>query len=409
MNNTTILDFTQNLLKRMTISSYIAINPKDNISDEIDLSLRAMLFGTDNYTLLLENSMYQAQDNTIYRFFDEYHCNYIFMKLPKDEQDSFFFIGPYLPNILDKESIMKKANNLKLSDNQTEKFIYYYNSLPIVEDENILFSIMCTLADSVWGKDKYNIEYIDYMIPDRSKPICVVPDYSEPRHNARSIIELEENYANEKMLMEIVSKGQLHKLSVLSSEALSKATEQRLSDSLRNRKNYLIILNTLLRKSAENGGVHPLFIDRLSSSFAKQIEDVRSIEQSNSLQSDMMREYCVLVKKHSLNNLSPIVGKAVMMISYDLTDDLSLKTISNRLNITPSYLSALFRKELCCTLTEYVTQKRFEHAINLLNTTNKMINVIAFECGIQDTNYFIKLFKKRTGLTPTQYRAQIRN
>ena len=93
----------------MHISSHIAINPSERISSEIDLGLRAMLFNVENYTALLHNSMSDAKPNTIYRFFDEYHCNYIFMRLPEVENEKYFYIGPYLPRPASDEQIHHKA------------------------------------------------------------------------------------------------------------------------------------------------------------------------------------------------------------------------------------------------------------------------------------------------------------
>jgi AraC-like DNA-binding protein len=91
----------------------------------------------------------------------------------------------------------------------------------------------------------------------------------------------------------------------------------------------------------------------------------------------------------------------------DLTADLGLKTIAQKLNVNSSYLSTLFRTECGCTLTEYVTRERIDRGIYLLQRTEKSVQEIAAECGIQDANYFIKLFKKLTGLTPGRYREQM--
>ena len=121
----------------------------------------------------------------------------------------------------------------------------------------------------------------------------------------------------------------------------------------------------------------------------------------------MIRSYCILVKQHSLSQYSSLIGKTITLVAYDLTADLSLNSIAKQLNVNPSYLSGLFRKECNCTLTEYVNKKRIDYAIELLRKTDKLVNVVSYECGIQDTNYFIKLFKKYTGTTPTQYREQI--
>ncbi len=401
------LKFVRDLMKAMHISTHISINPREKISYEIDLGLRAMLFHTDNYTDILHNSMYDAKSNTIYRFFDEYHCNYLFMRLPDTDDDRFFFIGPYLPSALSEEQIKQKSDFLELNTEKYNRLLEYYNSLPIIEDENILFNIINTLAQTLWeSSENYAIEYIEYMIPDQIDPICVSPIYETFQNSPYTLTALENNYANEKKLMDAISKGQIHKVNAIASSVYNNGTQQRLSDSLRNRKNYLIILNTLLRKAAEQGGVHPLHIDRLSSAFAQKIEAVHSIDSSLCLQSTMIRKYCILVNEHSLSNYSYLIGKTIILIAYDITADLSLKSIAKQLSVSPAYLSALFKKECGVTLTDYVNKKRIEHALYLLQNTTKLVHTISYECGIQDSNYFIKIFKKHTGLTPQKYREQ---
>lgn len=411
------LVFVKKLLTNMHISSHIAADPGQHISTEIDLGLRAMLFGLDDYASYLQSSMLESKENTIYRFFDEYFCCYMFLKMPDRKPEQYFFVGPYLCASPSDAQIRAKAMTLDLDQEHAEQFLQYYYHLPILEDENMLFAIMNTLGDTLWSsQDNYRIEYIDYMIPDRTKPVCAESFSDIPEETASftspeqpvSLDMLERSYQNEKWLMEAVSQGHLHKVSSITSAAYNSGIRKRISDSLRNRKNYLIILNTVLRIAAEWGGVHPLHIDRMSSEFAHRIEQVRTIDKSLRLQSDMIREYCLLVKRHSLNNHSYLVGKTITLISYDLSADLGLKHIAAKLNVNPSYLSALFHKECGCTLTEYVNQKRMEHAAGLLGKTTLSINAVAAECGITDTNYFIKLFKRFSGLTPTQYRNQTR-
>ena len=73
------------------------------------------------------------------------------------------------------------------------------------------------------------------------------------------------------------------------------------------------------------------------------------------------------------------------------------------MNINASYLSNTFRKEIGTTLTDYVRTKRIEYAKKLLETTSLQIQSIAQKCGILDLNYFSKVFKKYTGLTPSEY------
>ena len=124
---------------------------------------------------------------------------------------------------------------------------------------------------------------------------------------------------------------------------------------------------------------------------------------------EMVRRYCLLVRNHSMKGYSLLIRKVLTQIDYDLTADLSLKNLASQLNVNPSYLSTLFKKETGSTLTEYVNQKRIEHAIFLLNSSSLQIQMIAQYSGIPDVNYFTKTFKKIIGITPKEYRDKITN
>lgn len=399
------LSFLQELFKNMNISSCVLESPGKRIPPEIDLFLRADLFGLDNYSDFLQNSMSQAKDKTIYRFYDEYDCNYIFFRLP--EPDSYFFIGPYLLALPTEQRIMQKASSLALHQEQTERMHLYYTTLPLIDDENLLLSMANTFATHLWGSpEQYVMEYVDYAIPDRYEPIpyCAAPGQVDVKLTDLSLLEA--SYASENRLMEAVSKGKLHLVTAAASTVFNNGAQRRLNDSLRDRKNYLIILKTLLRKAAEYGGVHPIHLHRLSAHYAGLIENTRTIKQSFQIQENMIRDFCQLVKQHSLSHYSYYVGQTITIIQYDLTADLKLKTIAEKLNVNSSYLSTLFHKEVGCTLTEYINKQRIERGVHLLQLTAKPVQEIAEDCGFQDVNYFIKLFKKQTGVTPSRYRIR---
>mgnify|MGYP000373380085 CR=1 FL=1 len=123
---------------------------------------------------------------------------------------------------------------------------------------------------------------------------------------------------------------------------------------------------------------------------------------------DMVKEYCLLVKKHCSNNYSLPIQRVITYIDTDLTADLSLKALSDSLNINSSYLSTLFKKETGMTLTNYVNKKRIEHAVYLLSSTDMQIQNIAQYCGIPDVNYFTKIFKKVMNKTPSEFKEEMR-
>ena len=218
---------------------------------------------------------------------------------------------------------------------------------------------------------------------------------------------LEERYQIEALLMKYISQGNYDKALSTLSGLNTTFMENRASTRLRDYQNYCIVMNTLLRKGAESGLVHPIHIDKLSSYFARKIETITSFEQGKS--SEMIRKYCFLVKNHSMKDYSLLVQKVVTRIETDLTADQSLKTHAELLNVHPSYLSTLFRKETGVTLTDYVNQKRIEYGVFLLNTTNMQVQSIAQHCGIPDINYFTRIFKKQIGKTPSEYKKTLHN
>ena len=207
--------------------------------------------------------------------------------------------------------------------------------------------------------------------------------------------------------MQAVSMGQIPKAELLFTTLSNHQFESRSTNALRNIKNYLIVLNTLLRVAARNGDVPPFHIDNLSSAFAYKIEATTSTNAGMALMKEMVRKYCLLVKNHSMKGYSLLIRKVLTQIDYDLTADLGLKNLASLLNVNPSYLSTLFKKETGSTLTEYVNQKRIEHAVFLLNSSNLQIQMIAQYSGIADVNYFTKTFKKIIGITPKKYRDKI--
>lgn len=219
---------------------------------------------------------------------------------------------------------------------------------------------------------------------------------------------VERRYAFENELMESVAKGQLEKAAVLS-KALSKADfPSRADDLLQSIKHYAIITNTLLRKAAQKGGVHPTKLHSISSGFAEDIEKLTDVEAARSLLGQMVLNYCRLVRKHTVTSYSPPVQRAVACIDADLTAELSLRTLASALNISSSYLSTMFKKETGQTLTGYIHEKRILHAMHLLQTTNLQVQIIAQQCGMTDVHYFSKVFKKFAGLSPREYRAACR-
>ncbi|MDO4337119.1 MAG: AraC family transcriptional regulator [Eubacteriales bacterium] len=175
-------------------------------------------------------------------------------------------------------------------------------------------------------------------------------------------------------------------------------------ENLRAQKDFAIAFDTLLRKSAEQAGVHPVHTDSMSDFHVKQIEQFTCRDDSLSYQDQIIHNYCTLIHLYSTKSYSRKIQRILTFIDTNLRADLSLKTFSEYLSVNSSYLSARFKKEVGLSLTEYVNQKRILYAQSLLATTNLPLKSVAQQCGIPDIYYFSRLFKKITGITPKKYR-----
>ncbi|ASI90070.1 MULTISPECIES: helix-turn-helix transcriptional regulator [Vibrio] len=79
-------------------------------------------------------------------------------------------------------------------------------------------------------------------------------------------------------------------------------------------------------------------------------------------------------------------------------------SIAKRFHISPNHLSRLFRQQGHMTLADYITWVRMERAKFMLKKYDFKLQEVATRCGYQDVNYFFRVFKSRTGQTPSEYR-----
>lgn len=122
----------------------------------------------------------------------------------------------------------------------------------------------------------------------------------------------------------------------------------------------------------------------------------------------MVHQYCALVNNYSRRNYSALVQFCLDYIDSHYKEPLSLDSLAKLCSVSHSYLSGLFHKETKMTVTDYINTTRIRQSMILLNTTLLSIHDIAAQCGFTDTNYYSRIFKKYHGVSPKEYRAQMR-
>ena len=141
----------------------------------------------------------------------------------------------------------------------------------------------------------------------------------------------------------------------------------------------------------------------MSSSFSELL----SCKDTNLLLQKIRTTFARIVWNTSKRNDSLTQDVGERMTAYiraNYAQDISLDDMAEKLNLSPKYCSALFKKQTGQTFKKALNEYRVERAKELLRQEpDKKINDLAMEVGFVSANTFIQVFKQYTGTTPRQY------
>ena len=102
---------------------------------------------------------------------------------------------------------------------------------------------------------------------------------------------------------------------------------------------------------------------------------------------------------------SLLMGKVKKYLQHNyMLYDISLDSVSAILNINASYFSAQFKRAFGVNFVDYLTDLRMNAAKELLMDPFRATAEVASMVGYESPNYFARAFKKKTGMTPTEFR-----
>lgn len=120
----------------------------------------------------------------------------------------------------------------------------------------------------------------------------------------------------------------------------------------------------------------------------------------------MSEETSVITKEKNLYKGSIILKPALEYIQNNCSESITLNKMASLCNISPSYFSKLFKREVRENFSNYVNKVRIKKAKELLQNSDIPVINISIDLGFEDCGYFIKVFKNIEGVTPAMYRKR---
>lgn len=352
--------------------------------------------------MTLEELVGVPAPKTLYRVADAFGLRYAVASI--GDGGDCLFAGPYLETAFDRERIMEAAEQAGLSRARTEEICACCAELPIIPRNSRLTVIVDCFCERLWNEQNFAVVDVE----SRGVLSAMNEQSGEDvRETRERLVKRRYEYENE--LIWAVSRGNIQKVEQIMAMFFSENMERRVPDPVQNVKYHCIITNTLMRKAAEKGGVHLGEIDRMSQAFTRRIDRSQSERVAMALLEEIVREYCKTVRKKALRQYSLTVQRAVVRIESDLSSNLTLSALAGELGVSGGYLSAAFHRETGERLTDYVRRRRMEYARHLLENTTLQVQTVAAHCGMEDVQYFGRLFRRDCGVAPGKYREIIQS
>lgn len=160
-----------------------------------------------------------------------------------------------------------------------------------------------------------------------------------------------------------------------------------------------LILNYYLNKQTNHSSS--------SSSMQAIVNTLFSVDEVKKYYRQFFLNVTNMVRDKSVYANQALIDRIMIYMQRNYQKDLTQEFIASLFYLNRSYLSQLFRQKTGEKFIDYLNDIRIEKAKELLTTTDRKMYQIAKASGYDNTKYFFRVFKKRTGCTPEQYREKM--
>ncbi|MEI6166225.1 MAG: AraC family transcriptional regulator [bacterium] len=163
------------------------------------------------------------------------------------------------------------------------------------------------------------------------------------------------------------------------------------------------MMGYLTRAAVEDSPILESLIER-NHQWMERLIRARDFEALSRVLTDALNDFIEGIYVHGFNRSNAHVTRALDYITRNYMKPIRLKDIAREVGLSPYRLAHVVKEHSGKTLLQMIIHSRVQNAIQLLGNTNKSCTEIAYEVGFNDQSYFIRHFKRLTGITPARYR-----
>ncbi|MGN1024726.1 MAG: helix-turn-helix transcriptional regulator [Lachnospiraceae bacterium] len=349
-----------------------------------------------NLALLLSS----AKEECIYELQDQVGTCLILFRFG----GQVLFVGPYVQNPFDPLWARQFLAKHHESATRITAFQLYYTALPLISLQAMLHTLKACLG--ALGDDKKVYAY---------QPLRGIQEQSTGTgillsgEDQETFEELKKSYEAENAFSDAIAAGDVDGMLAAYHEMGHRPPQQTVDTFISHADPVLglTVVRTLARKAAERGGLSILDINRITQKAVQCLRAARTFSDQNRITKDMLVELAEAVRaaRERLSGCSFPVRQCLEYIRLHFSNDIRISQLTELTGLSASRISTLFREETGRTVTDWIRSFRCQEAAQLLKNSDLAIQEISTYVGYPDNNYFVKVFRREMGCTPSDYRA----
>lgn len=167
-------------------------------------------------------------------------------------------------------------------------------------------------------------------------------------------------------------------------------------------KEYISQLIVMIKRIVFNMGIELKRFE--NTGLLIELNNLMEIEEIKLWSINTLYSIIEKLEEHKNRKENAAIKKIHEYVNKSFNKDITLEMVAMEVNLSPQYVSKIFKEELGMNFIDFITEKRIEYSKELLKSENGNIREISCLAGYSDANYFCRIFKKVTGLTPKEYR-----